>query len=47
VTLLFGLWAAVLLAPVSFLLSQLRRRLPAEVPHRAPWPLAMRLERPG
>jgi len=48
VSLLFGgLWAAVLLAPTSFVLPQLRRRLVAAAPHRAPRPLAARLERPG
>jgi hypothetical protein len=48
VSLLFGgLWAAVLLAPTSFVLPQLRRRFVAAAPHRAPRPLAARLERPG
>jgi hypothetical protein len=48
VSLLFGgLWAAVLLAPTSFVLPQLRRRLVPAAPHRAPRPLAARLERPG
>jgi hypothetical protein len=37
----------VLLTPTSLSLPQLRRRLPAAAPHRVPWPLVARLERPG